>query len=422
MRVTIKYSMAVEEGMRRFFFLSSLVSASGNRHVIRSRADSQPGGRSGGAGRGPSPSPARAQPAPLRSAAARLRRRPALRSAPRRPPLPSAGAARPRAQTRSAPLRSSPLRSLARSRPRGRGAEAGASCAAAQLARRRCAKFSPDTACPPVALRPRRPGPAAAAPLGSESGAGGGRSGAPGLARVMGEVPPAAAPVQRRAPRRVRPGYTSRRSGGGWGAAGGGTACARTAGTARRPARRLRGMPAPIPPCVRGCPSAASARRGCAEYPGRQTRRAGTSPVVTPAPGHRCCRCNGGGGVPLCHSCSGVRAARAARCRAPGSQSLCAQSCLSSAAPASSGEHSLVQRERAQVPRVPSLTASVSGLCPAARLPPPPALPAAGLMLPITKLLAEVGMKCFRRGRFAPVRSREQPAGSVAPGSGLRPR
>lgn len=68
MRVTIKYSMAVEEGMRRFFFpLLSLVSASGNQHVIRSRADSQPGGRSGGAGRGPSADPARALPEPARA-------------------------------------------------------------------------------------------------------------------------------------------------------------------------------------------------------------------------------------------------------------------------------------------------------------------------------------------------------------------
>lgn len=87
-----------------------------------------------------------------------------------------------------------------------------------------------------------------------------------------------------------------------------------------------------------GAPPAASARRGCAEYPGRQTRRAGTSPVVTPAPGHRCCRCTGGGGVPLCRPSSGVRAARGARCRAPGLQSLCSQSRLISAAPASSGE------------------------------------------------------------------------------------
>lgn len=47
-----------------FFFLSSLVSASGNRHVMLSRADSQPGGRSGGAGRGPSPAPARPDPPP----------------------------------------------------------------------------------------------------------------------------------------------------------------------------------------------------------------------------------------------------------------------------------------------------------------------------------------------------------------------
>lgn len=58
-------------------------------------------------------------------------------------------------------------------------------------------------------------------------------------------------------------------------------------------------------------------------------------------------------------------------------------------------------------------------LCPAARLLPPPALPAAGLMLPITKLLAEVGI-VFGGGRSPRVRCREQPSGSAgrAVGSG----
>lgn len=273
MRVTIKYSMAVEEGMRRFFFLSSLVSASGNRHVIRSRADSQPGGRSGGAGRGPSPSPARAQPAPLRS-------RPASPPPPSAPLRAAAALGRCRSPPRSDTTRSARLRSLAAAERGHAAGRAGGVRRRARPARQRnllggaARSYRPT---PPARLLPSgrgAAGPAAAVPLAPGSGAGGGRSGAPGFARVKGEVPPAAAPIQHRAPRRVPPGYPSRRSGGGWGTARGGTACARTAGVARRRARRLRGMPALIPPCVRGCPSRSFGSTWVREIP-RQAEKAG---------------------------------------------------------------------------------------------------------------------------------------------------
>lgn len=225
--------------------------------------------------------------------------------------------------------------------------------------------------------------------------------------------------MQHRAPRRVRPGYPSRRSGGGWGHCARGTACARTAGVARRP-RRLRGMPAPIPPCVRGAPPAASAQRGCAEYPGRQTRQAGASPAVTPAPGHRCCRCTGGAGVPLCHSCSGVCAARGAPVPSAGvaaavppvmSEQRCSGFLRREVHMCSGGE----DRYHGSHP----LLLLFPGLCPAARLLPPPVLREAGLMLPITKLLAEVGIKHFRRGPFTAGSAPE--SSPQAQGSGVRP-
>lgn len=93
----------------------------------------------------------------------------------------------------------------------------------------------------------------------------------------------------------------------------GGTACARTAGVARRPARRLHGMPALIPPCVRGCPSRSSGSawvRGVPRQADKARRGIPSCHASFRAPLLPVQR--GGGGVPLCHSCSGVCAARGA--------------------------------------------------------------------------------------------------------------
>lgn len=166
----------------------------------------------------------------------------------------------------------------------------------------------------------------------------------------------------------------------------------------------------------------ASAQRGCAEYPGRQTGQTGASPVVTPAPGHRCCRCSvAGGGFP-CAAPAPLCAARGAPVpSATGAVTLrpvmSGQRCsgfLRRAVHMCSGEE---DRYHGSHP----LLLLFPGLCLAARLlPPPPVLPAAGLMLPITKLPAEVGIQCFRRGPFtagsAPEsRRRYRGAGQCAP-------
>lgn len=222
MRVTIKYSMAVEEGMRRFFFLSSLVSASGNRHVIRSRADSLPGGRSGGgAGRGPSadqPAPSRrSRPAP---AAAALRSAPA----PRRPPALGRCRSPPRAHTHTHARRGAGTQPAARARCGG-GLVLRGSATCSPALREVASRRRPLACCPPaVAMSPPSAPPeprrchAGAEPSRAEVCPGGGRRA------------PAAAQVQRRAPRCVRSGYRSCRSGGRGRCAWGYRACEHTRG------------------------------------------------------------------------------------------------------------------------------------------------------------------------------------------------
>lgn len=159
--------MAVEEGMRRIFFLSSLVSASGNRHVIRSRADSLPGGRSGGgAGRGPSadqPAPSRrSRPAP---AAAALRSAPA----PRRPPALGRCRSPPRAHTHTHARRGAGTQPAARARCGG-GLVLRGSATCSPALREVASRHRPLACCPPaVAMSP--PSAPRASPVPRRSGA-----------------------------------------------------------------------------------------------------------------------------------------------------------------------------------------------------------------------------------------------------------
>lgn len=124
MRVTIKYSMAVEEGMRRFFFFPLLSSLC----LRQPPRDPQPGGLAAG----------RAQ-----------RRRRARSECGESPPRAPAAAGPPPPRTRPAPR----TRGKCRSPPRLPSPPAKRAHAetAAQVARRRCAKLQPPAACCPPA-------------------------------------------------------------------------------------------------------------------------------------------------------------------------------------------------------------------------------------------------------------------------------
>lgn len=445
MRVTIKYSMAVEEGMRRFFF--SLLSSLCLRQPPR---DPEPGGLAAGRAqrrrrhrararirprtrprprprRGPGPAPVRPEPA----AAARLPPpRPAPRSAPapRRPP----GLGGCRSHTRSRARTEARARSRSARARRGGGRVLRGSATCSPALREVAARRRPPACCPPAAAAPP-----VAAPLAPGTGAGGGRGAEPGVARLGGAVPrrrPRSGAGLRRVCARVTPPAAP---GGGGGQ--GGAVCVRTqGGSPHRPARPHEhggaARPPRFPACTRGCPSRSSGSpcvRGGTPACGEGTEGYPLPPLRLGvcAEGHRARRCSRGGvrtGVPLLPLLrgGGARSSEGFCAVRWGCSYRATQSRRSSASPSPSRERftcAAVGRRKGTGSPICSVLLFL-GLCPAAWPLPPPVLPVAGLLLPGTKFLAGVGRKQVlsegvahrggRRGGALPraARPRERPA------------
>lgn len=245
MRVTIKYSMAVEEGMRRFFF--SLLSSLCLRQPPR---DPEPGGLAAGRAQRRRRRRARTQPGPGPPRARHSLPTPAaaLRSAPLRAHPASAGAARTRTHTHTHRDTHAHSRRGAGTQPAAR-ARCGGGCvlrgsATCSPALRPTCRRAPP---PPVALRSRR----SRRPLPRRCGIGTRRRGGCAERSGAGGCPAsAAAPIQRRAPRCARSGYPSCRSGGRAGGSGSGGGCARGVPCV---CARTGVAPPPSSPCARGC-------------------------------------------------------------------------------------------------------------------------------------------------------------------------